>query len=217
MSFSNRDTVKAEVVGTDPSSDLAVLRVNTSASALTPLPLGNSDAVAGRRSGRRDRQPVRPRPHRHVRDRERSPAPDHGAEPLHDRPRHPDRRADQPRQLRRAAPQRRGQVIGVNTQIETGGHGFRQRRHRVLRSLQHRQGRRRADPPHGARRPCLPRHQRHRHHPRRRRDLQPRREGGRPRRDGDERQRRRQGRARGRPDSRSSSPARRSSSVGTSS
>ena len=45
VSFSNRDTVKAEVVGTDPSSDLAVLRVNTAASALTPLPLGNSDTV----------------------------------------------------------------------------------------------------------------------------------------------------------------------------
>jgi S1-C subfamily serine protease len=45
VSFSNRDTVKAEVVGTDPSSDLAVLRVETSASALTPLPLGNSDVV----------------------------------------------------------------------------------------------------------------------------------------------------------------------------
>ncbi len=45
VSFSNRDTVKAEVVGTDPSSDIAVLRVNTAASALTPLPLGNSDAV----------------------------------------------------------------------------------------------------------------------------------------------------------------------------
>ena len=45
VSFSNRDTVKAEVVGTDPSSDLAVLRVATSASALTPLPLGNSDIV----------------------------------------------------------------------------------------------------------------------------------------------------------------------------
>jgi S1-C subfamily serine protease len=45
VSFSNRDTVKAEVVGTDPSSDLAVLRVQTAASALTPLPLGNSDNV----------------------------------------------------------------------------------------------------------------------------------------------------------------------------
>ena len=45
VSFSNRDTVKAEIVGTDPSTDLAVLRVQTAASALTPLPLGNSDNV----------------------------------------------------------------------------------------------------------------------------------------------------------------------------
>jgi S1-C subfamily serine protease len=45
VSFSNRDTVKAEVVGTDPSTDLALLRVETAASALTPLSLGNSDAV----------------------------------------------------------------------------------------------------------------------------------------------------------------------------
>jgi S1-C subfamily serine protease len=45
VSFSNRDTVKAEIVGNDPSTDLAVLRVETSANALTPLPLGNSDKV----------------------------------------------------------------------------------------------------------------------------------------------------------------------------
>jgi S1-C subfamily serine protease len=45
VSFSNRDTVRATVVGTDPSTDLAVLRVDTAASALTPLPMGNSDAV----------------------------------------------------------------------------------------------------------------------------------------------------------------------------
>ena len=45
VSFSNRDTVKAVVVGTDPSTDIAVLRVETAASALTPLPMGNSDAV----------------------------------------------------------------------------------------------------------------------------------------------------------------------------
>ena len=45
VSFSNRDTVEAEVVGTDASTDLAVLRVETAASALTPLPMGDSDDV----------------------------------------------------------------------------------------------------------------------------------------------------------------------------
>jgi S1-C subfamily serine protease len=45
VSFSNRDTVEATLVGTDPSTDLALLQVETSSSALTPLMLGDSRDV----------------------------------------------------------------------------------------------------------------------------------------------------------------------------
>jgi S1-C subfamily serine protease len=45
VSFSNRDSVTARLVGQDPSTDLAVLKVDVDARALTPLHLGNSDRV----------------------------------------------------------------------------------------------------------------------------------------------------------------------------
>jgi S1-C subfamily serine protease len=45
VSFSNQDTVKAKIVGTDPSTDLALLKVDVDAKALTPLSLANSDQV----------------------------------------------------------------------------------------------------------------------------------------------------------------------------
>ena len=45
VSFSNNESMKANVVGSDPTTDLAVLRVNATARALTPLTLGNSDSV----------------------------------------------------------------------------------------------------------------------------------------------------------------------------
>ena len=46
VSFSNQDTLDATVVGVDPSTDLAVLKVDASARALTPLPIGDSEHVA---------------------------------------------------------------------------------------------------------------------------------------------------------------------------
>jgi len=45
VSFSNNESRKAKVVGVDPSTDIAVLQVDAHARALTPLLLGNSDAV----------------------------------------------------------------------------------------------------------------------------------------------------------------------------
>jgi S1-C subfamily serine protease len=45
VSFSNNESMKARVVGSDPSTDVAVLQVDVHSRALTPLPLGNSDDV----------------------------------------------------------------------------------------------------------------------------------------------------------------------------
>jgi S1-C subfamily serine protease len=45
VSFSNQDTLAATVVGSDPSTDIAVLRVRSSSRGLAPLAFGNSDTV----------------------------------------------------------------------------------------------------------------------------------------------------------------------------
>jgi S1-C subfamily serine protease len=45
VTFSNNASIKARLVGSDPSTDIAVLRVSANARALTPLTLGNSDLV----------------------------------------------------------------------------------------------------------------------------------------------------------------------------
>ncbi len=45
VSFSNQDTLRASIVGSDPSTDLAVLRVESSSRGLAPLAFGNSDTV----------------------------------------------------------------------------------------------------------------------------------------------------------------------------
>ena len=43
--FSNDDTLKARLVGSDPSTDIALLEVDADSRALTPLALANSDRI----------------------------------------------------------------------------------------------------------------------------------------------------------------------------
>jgi putative serine protease PepD len=45
VSFSNNDSMKAEIIGKDPATDVALLKVQASSRALKPLLLGNSDGV----------------------------------------------------------------------------------------------------------------------------------------------------------------------------
>ena len=45
VSFSNQDTLRATLVGSDPSTDIAVLRVEASSRSLTPLVFGDSGVV----------------------------------------------------------------------------------------------------------------------------------------------------------------------------
>ena len=45
VSFSGNDEIDAKVIGSDPSTDLAVLKIDAHSRSLTPLPLGDSDRV----------------------------------------------------------------------------------------------------------------------------------------------------------------------------
>ena len=132
-----------EVLGRDPSTDLALLKVDPDGLDLRPLALGSSDDVQVgdptiaignpfglERTLTTGVVSATQRAHR-------------GAQRLPDRRRHPDRRRDQPRQLGRPADRRRAAASSaINSQIATGGGGRRQRRHRLRRPDRHRQ----ADP-----------------------------------------------------------------------
>ena len=45
VNFSGNDRLDAKVIGSDPSTDIAVLEIDAQARALTPLPLGDSETV----------------------------------------------------------------------------------------------------------------------------------------------------------------------------
>ena len=101
-------SIDAQVLGTDPSSDLAVLKISRRRHAQRRAArLRGLQPRARRRPRGRHRQPARPGPHRHGGHRLRPRPRDPRAQRLPDRRGHPDRRADQPRQLRRPAARRR--------------------------------------------------------------------------------------------------------------
>ncbi len=141
VSFEHSKTVEAHVVGKNPSQDIAVLKIPTEGLTLHPLPLGDSERRRGRRTGRRDRQPLRPQPHPHHRRDLGAAARNHRPQRLLDRQRAADRRADQPRQLRRSAAQR--QRAGDRHHLADRDRRRRQRRQhrdRLRGADQHRQG-----------------------------------------------------------------------------
>ena len=121
----------AQLVGSDPATDVALLRI--AGRSLTALAFGDFEPAGGRRSGGRDRQPVRARPDRHLGHRQR-------ARPQRDHPRqlrglHPDRRLDQPRQFRRRPDQLQGRADRHQHRDPVAGR--RQCRDRLRRAREH--------------------------------------------------------------------------------
>ena len=136
VTLGNQDTsspVSATVVGKDPSTDVALLKVSAPGGPAPPADARKLIRDAGGQPCRGDRQPVRTRPHGHCRNRLGAAAADQGSERLHDRQRDPDRRRDQPGQLRRA-PHRR-QRPGDRDQLpDRVAERWRQRRASASRS-----------------------------------------------------------------------------------
>ena len=71
----------AKLIGTDPRTDLALLKVTPTAGKFTYVDFADDSKVARRRLGRRRRQSVRPRRHGHGRHR-LGPRPRHRLRPL---------------------------------------------------------------------------------------------------------------------------------------
>ena len=170
--FSNDDTLKATLVGSDPSTDVALLKVDASPDALTPLSLADSTQVEvgdpvvaiGNPFGLERTvttgivsalQRAVKAPNGYSIDHviQTDAAINHGNSggPLLNT---------------------RGAVIGINSQIETGGIGRRQRRHRLRRPVEHRQVRDRPAARLGQGRPRPPRRLGDRDHPRHREVVQ---------------------------------------------
>jgi hypothetical protein len=103
VKLTDRREFQAKVLGSDPRTDVAVLKID--AKNLPVVPMGSSGDLKRRRMGAGDRLALRFREQRHGGHRQRQGALA-AAGKL--RALHPDRRGDQPRQLRRPAVQHEG-------------------------------------------------------------------------------------------------------------
>ena len=86
VSFSNSDSMRAEVIGEDPATDVALLGAGELARAQGARS-GRFRHRRGRRPGGGDREPARLRPEHHARNRQRPPPLAHVAGGTADRPR----------------------------------------------------------------------------------------------------------------------------------
>ena len=135
---------RREIVGYDPNADVGVVKVDPKGLELVPLSLGRTARRPRRRSGGGDRQPVRRAGLALDRRRVGEEPHDRGADRLLDQRRDPDRRRDQPRQLRRPAARR--PRARDRHQLADPLLGRRQRGSRVRRLGRHRAALDRADP-----------------------------------------------------------------------
>ena len=136
VKLSNKRTYDAKVVGTDQVHDLALLQID--APNLQPVTLADSSEPGRGPEGLRHRQSLRPQRHHDARHHQLHPL-DRRLRGRAHRGRHPDRRGDQSRQLRRPAAElaRRGDRHQHHDRLE-------RRRpelgHRLCHSHQHGQG-----------------------------------------------------------------------------
>jgi putative serine protease PepD len=94
---------EAQIVGEDPSTDVAIVKVDASEGLLEPLTLGDTDSAEVGEPVIAIGNPLNVRDQRHDRGRQRRRTPHKGPEQLHHRRCGPDRRDDKPWQLRRVA------------------------------------------------------------------------------------------------------------------
>ena len=112
---------RAQLVGLDLASDIAVIKVNAPASQLNPIRFANSDELVVGQTVARHRQPIPAKLDADIGHHQRPGSHDTEPDPIPDRRRHPDRCLDQSGQQRRSFGSiSMARFIGVNAQIISG-------------------------------------------------------------------------------------------------